>query len=266
MASRLLVFFTLFTTAIFAQPAASSFERLLLPVNVTNAAGAAGSIWSVYGKVYIDSDTAPAFGPIAGCVFPDNPNPPEQLPSCDLGNSPLVRGLYPIGFYPTLSGETPGSYIYADRNGVDKLHLSFYLQNGSGPSIQLPIVREREFSNDTVRILDVPDSVTHRVMLRVYGSTPDTLGDVRVRIIREMYPDPPLVLRDEVLQLTVVQRYLGSLPVRPPYAELSLAAPITEENDTVRFEVTPLKSSLFIWALVSATDNHTQQVILRTPS
>lgn len=240
------------------------FERVLIPVNVTNAPGAGGSLWSVYGKVYIDSEAGLTWGPTDGCVRPGSGSP-ERLPSCDLGNSPLVNGMYPVGFYPTLSGETPGTYIYLSREDRDKLQFAFFIRNGSEPGIQIPVVREEDFSNRMVRILDVPDRTTHRLMLRVYGADPDTLGAVRVRIVREQYPDPPTVLHEEVLDLTVVQRYFGGAPVRPPYAQLSFAAPLTSEDDTVRFELTPLSSTLRIWAFVSATDNRTQQVILRTP-
>jgi hypothetical protein len=166
-------------------------------------------------------------------------------------------------------GRITGSRGEADRLVLQS--ISLFLQLSGGVPLQIPVVREREFLEE-IQLLDVPDRSQHRLMVRVYGSEPDRLGMVRVRVFTANFPEAEQLLVDQLLELRVVQRYYihrGTdsfrLPTRPPYAELYFGAPLTETDDSLRIEVTPQTDNLRIWAMASVTANVGHRVTLRTP-
>lgn len=239
-------------------------ERVLLPITVRSLPGAYGTSWTTDLWVRVATDDqpvfiAPLFRYVPGCESP-----------CTVGpNGPtLAPYAYPIDFYPTRPGETSGSLMYLQSALSDDVHLSLRLTNGtgSGPT-ELPVVRERFFTNKTVHILGVPLGTSSRATLRVYGVDPDRLGSVRVQVFSE---DPQnTLLLDTVLSLSATQVFSTNaewnLPLRPPEGEMSLTG-ISQTTRGARIEISAIDPGLRIWGFVSITDNATQTVSLRTPS
>lgn len=156
----------------------------------------------------------------------------------------------PLGVFPTRPGDPGGAFVCVERAFVERLSLSLYLQHGDDVPQHIPVVPEREFHSE-VPLIDVPDRAYHRLMLRVYGSDPEVPASVRVQVVQRYYA------------------HHGSTPfrlaTRPPYAERFFGVPLTVGNDTLRLEITPLTEGVRVWAMVSVTNNTTQQVTLRVP-
>jgi hypothetical protein len=241
-------------------------ERVLLPVTVRNAPGAFSTIWTTDLWVRIDTGgqnvlIAPLL-PVTACD-----------PPCPDGFGPVLAPYsYPIDFYRTHSGETTGSIIYVQRTLSDEVHFSLRLSNGRVNAIpaELPIVRERYFTSNTVHILGIPLTQTSRTLLRVYGIDPQVIGGVRVRVFSEDSGVTNTLLLDTILPLTVTQTTytsgLGSFPLRPPFAQLAMNAAIGGTFTGVRVELAPVDPTLRIWGFASVTSNDSQEVKLRTPS
>jgi hypothetical protein len=235
-------------------------ERVLLPVTVSGVNGAFGSKWSTKGMIFIDvapPETQYVF-PLEGCEFP----------SCE----PIVGAAgrrAPLGFFPTIEGEPSGSLLYVQRSISDRVFVSLRLEQGTnGPSISLPVVRERDFFMQRFQIIDVPDAgPSHRLTLRVYGIRPELIGQIRVRIFGISDTD---AVRDDIFTLSShPHNYTTasfSVGIRPPSFDVQYYLPVSfPPSPTLRFEIEPLTTEMPIWAFVSITDNATQEVSLRVP-
>jgi len=240
-------------------------ERALVPITVNDARGAFGTVWNSEIRTYRDVNQSVAIYP-EGC--PWSVPIGDNLYPCDNPHADYPFEVRRVGFFPTQPGETQGAFLYVDRALRAHLSLSL-LVTGGGLPVQVPVVWEDEFTGGVVQLIGVPDVHGQRITLRVYGSDPELLGTVRIRVIAEPGQN---VLDERVVPLTVVQRYYSQttviqrLPLRPPFAQIEFPGPFTEQADTVHFEITPLTPNLRIWAFASITDNVTQQVVLRTPS
>jgi hypothetical protein len=253
-----------------AQTFPPPMEKVLLPITVQSAPGAIGSTWTSYARVYDRAlDRSAVIIPFDSC---DEPDLGDELPTCDSPSGPTKPPrVFPLGFQPARPADTQGAITYVERSRAEDVHISLFLQLSGGVPLQIPVVREREF-RDEIQLLDVPDYSQHRLMIRVYGSEPDRLGMVRVRVFTSNFPQAEQLLVDQLLELRVVQRYYvrrGTdsfrLPTRPPYAELYFGAPLTEADDSLRIEITPQTDNLRIWAMASVTANVGHRVTLRTP-
>jgi hypothetical protein len=238
-------------------PPLPDMERILLPITVINAPGAFGSSWSSQGSQFRDVDQS---------VFVL----PSCEPPCDDPGGPTSQHTFGIDFFRTRPGETTGSIMYVERAFAADVYLSLMLREAStGETVELPVVREGSFITHKFQILDVTNPAPgKRITLRVYGIDPDVLGRVEVRVFVE---GTEQLARDDIYDLQVVQRIYSnpagtySVPVRPPVAEISYYAPLTDAPYLLRFEIEPLTPGMAIWGFVSVTDNATQHVTLRTP-
>jgi hypothetical protein len=246
------------------------YERALLPITVRDVAGAYGSVWNTELWIKVD-DSASRFIAI-------DPLSPAKGYRSDPGGfidpwGPVIAPYaYPINFYRTQPGQTPGSLIYVSQPESDEVHFSLRLSNGKPDSnpVELPVVRERYFTTSTLHILGIPLTTSGRAMLRIYGIDPSKTGSVRVKAFLDDGITNGMVL-DAVVPLTVVQKFdvnpgRDPLPIRPPAAELNLSTLLAATPFPGRLEITPVDPTLRLWAFVSITDNLRQDVVLRTPN
>jgi hypothetical protein len=236
-------------------------ERWLLPITAREAHGAFGTVWSTELWMRIDA------GGEAVWVAPSFADSPCE-DQCPIGGGPPDDAAFKIGFLRTRAGEHPGSLLYVEEVNADDVHASLRLiESSRGNVLQLPVVREREFTTRRVHILGIPIESRSRALLRIYGIDPAATGEVRVRVFREdQGPDFNRLLLDRTLPFTVMQRIYTagpfSYPVRPPYAQLDLQ---TVQDGMVRVELSSLDPTLRLWGFVSITENDTQRVTLRVP-
>ena len=241
-------------------------ERVLLPLTVKNAPGAFGTQWTTELWLRLDTTRPSVF--IMPLFARSNCDPP-----CPLPGGPLENASFPVDFFKTAPGELPGSLLYVQQDAIDDLFISLRLLEVSGfystPTLQLPVVRERDFSSRRIHILGIPGRPGLRGLLRVYGIDPDVTGDVRVAAFREEGGQFNQLLFDMTVPLTVVQREYAAGPfrvrVRPPVAQLDLSWLIPVDVTLYRLEITPVSPGLRIWGFASVTDNATQEIVLRTP-
>jgi hypothetical protein len=239
-------------------------ERVLLPITVTDAPGAYGTRWS--SELWFRTETQGAVYPVIGMSACD--------PPCPDGTVIPENSSHQSDFFRTHAGETSGMLLYVDKARSSGVHISLRLNETSGLyrvlPLQLPVVREREFTTGTVHILGIPVTADNRPRLRVYGIDPALAGNVRVRIFAEDPELPQQLLGDRVIALTAVPKTYGfanyTFDLRPPVAELDLAALLPGHVGMVRLEITPVTPGLSIWGFVSLTDNLTQAITLRTPN
>lgn len=239
-------------------------ERALLPITVRDAAGAYGTRWTT--ELWSRSEDGPAgFYPFLAPSFCDPPCPePAVFPD---------DSSYQLDFFRTHPGESDGMLLYINKNRLLSTHISLQLNETSGrykfTPLQLPVVRERDFTTRTVHIPGVPAGNGSRVTLRVYGIDPALPGEVRIRMFSEDPPLPQMIVLDRVISLSAVplvyQFDVYSFDLRPPVAVLDLTPLIPGGLGRVRMELTPATPKLAIWGFVSLTDNATQAITLRTP-
>jgi hypothetical protein len=149
----------------------------------------------------------------------------------------------------------------------------FEISRGAQPlGVDVPVVHEDQFLRTTTYLLGLPGGAKVRTSLRIYdprregNRNPETT--VLVEILR---PDTPLTNSGTVvaaLPITTVTPPFSYGGLAPGYAaiyDLAAAFPAIAELDYFHIRLTPIKSGTEFWAMASATDNETQQVVLITP-
>jgi hypothetical protein len=217
------------------------FERVLVPISVGSVPGAYGTVWST--ELYYRNNLTEnvVIWPLARADW----YPP-------IGQTvPL-----PVGQFPA---DAPGTIIFVGRNGGDKVQFDLRIFNRANHEdswgTKIPVVREQEFRT-TINIINVPTAPDFRSALRVYAlpaEDPLTEG-VRVRIYSH-YED---LLVDTEMTLRGWPRYAGILSLTDAFPEI-------RQEDRVRIEVEAVNPAAKIWAFVSVTSNHTQNVAIVSP-
>lgn len=240
-------------------PNPSLFERVLVPL-MFEGPGGFGSLWTTELRIFnrgffaidpLNQFNIPCQGPY-GC--------PPRIPA----NAVLRVGVPELlqwnhGYVLAVPREVSGDLAYG-------LHIRDLSRTSEGWGTEVPVVRESEMSG-TVTLLDVPLEERYRRTLRIYGL--DAIDGSEVT----------LTWRDDhgfSATQNVVLRTLGRcelavpcwlpepagaiLPLEPPYPANM------EAGERVRLEIAarnPLGAK--IWAMVSLTNNETQQVTTITP-
>jgi hypothetical protein len=252
----------------------SGFDKLLLPLDPTAAAsGALGT------RYEMGLDVAPAspvrfypahslLDPTIGTFSPDPTEPGEiavQVP-----------------------GSAAGRLLYVEKGRVDDLDPQEWLRTTPagtpgylGHWTAVPVVRERDFRTGPIVFAKVPspyvyldDQVVrtgyaqYRNLLRLYDV--DNRGDVVVRVrISDLAFGIPETLSDTVVTLS---RREGSDPSQPYHAELPIdpiCHPFSQHTPcaggTMRITVESMTTGARYWAMLSLTNNFTQEVTLFWP-
>jgi hypothetical protein len=221
----------------------SDFERVLIPVSVSNVAGAYGSLWSTE-MWYRNNGNAPvAIFPLAVSDFVPAVGQTSRLPVF----------MLPAG--------APGQIVFVERQGAENVQFDLRLFNRADPAAswgtKLSVVREQEFRS-SVDLISVPTSSAFRSALRVYA-LPDVnvaTDDVLVRIYSEAVGEP--LLASFSTPLNGAQPYAAVLSLADAFPEIRQA-------DRVHVHVESMTGKLKIWAFVSVVSNTTQNVSLVTP-
>jgi hypothetical protein len=225
-----------------AQTGPTHLERVLVPISVGSVPGAYGTVWSTELWYRNNSTENVTVWPLAIA---------DWYPGIGL-TVPL-----PIGNFPA---DAPGQIIFVGKNGGDKVQFDLRIFNRANPEdswgTKIPVVREHEFRT-TVSIINVPTAPDFRSALRIYAlpTDEDPTEVVRVRIY-SIYED---LLVDTELTLRGWPRYAGILSLTDTFPEIRQA-------DRVWIAVEAVNPAAKIWAFVSVTSNHTQNVAIVTPN
>jgi hypothetical protein len=163
---------------------------------------------------------------------------------------------------------TPGSavraaFIYVPNESVDAIEFGLRVRDVSRQSdswgTEVPVVREDRAFQRPFDLLNVPLPARFRQTLRVYGFD-KTGGSVRV----QYYDTTGRMLKEFLLPL---------LPPRsddiftPGYLQFDQFAQVPELAgvERIRVRVSPTDASQRLWAMISVTNNVTQELTMITP-
>ncbi|MGH7927819.1 MAG: hypothetical protein ACREQV_08505 [Candidatus Binatia bacterium] len=243
-------------------PQAQASERFLVPIYLPGAIpGAFGSQWVSELQILNTGDSQAVienYGP--GCTFP--PCAPALLPPGISIPGTSVRDLVVNGI--------PGALLFVESQFADQLVFQLRARDISRSTESwgtwFPVVHESA-AGETIHLLDIPVKPQFRTMLRVY-SFADTVGQsARVRVFGTdpelLFPYP--MTPDPLLAEFVLPLRTGT-SAQPAYAEYFDLTEFADDGDwsAVRVEVTA-ETSLPIWAMVTITNNETQEVTAVMP-
>jgi hypothetical protein len=223
-------------------------EPVLLPIAIDSLPGANGSRWSTEIWVHNDADHAvpidPEYCSFIGSYFPCS-GPVTRIAA---HSSTRLTGRG--------SADYPYERLFPPVQDVDSLHFSILVRevskDANGPATEIAAVRERELRNGRVVLPGVANDSRYRANLRVYsaaGQIVVSIGDaatgqiLATREVRRIVPT-------DIDNFSLVEMH-----------DL-LAAPELRGHDRVDVIV---QTGDHLWALLTLTDNVTQQVMTFTP-
>jgi hypothetical protein len=229
-------------------------EHVLVPIRANQVPGAHGSLWHSSLTITNHSETTVT---VAG------------IDSCGLGLC-MDPSLPPDA---TATPRFYHEYITMACEDVAKLDISLRVRDLSraldtwGTSI--PVVYERDVHRGgVISITDIPNSPEFRSLLRIYAVERGTREQVHVTFFAvPQNREPEDAVSDEPLMEFEVM--LEPQPLRPfttpGLAEIPLQTiPELQDADVVRVEIVG-RDGVGFWAMVSATNNHTQHVTMLLP-
>ena len=237
------------------------FVKVMVPVGKTRQTGAFDTIWRLDSWVFNSSEQRITIS--------------HGRPVCPImcaGGRPSVppRRLDPLELIPNVGSITPnGFFVYFPRAHEKDLtfHVRMVLetQDGDVPSVEVPIVHERDFRTAPIVLIEVPNSAERRVMLRVYESTGGPRTVARIRVFASSGIE---ILSERVVSLSRGTVGGDEFPMYSGVAQMPLSdlIDLSTAPEQLRIEVTgESPEDLPIWAFASITENDTQHVTLITP-
>lgn len=253
-----------------AARADDDFTRFLVPVVAQNIPGAFGSSWTADTWFHYAGTSEGFMTPTPFCF---------GIQCTDTW--PLQPGLAPGRFERTYPGEL-AVLVHVDRlHAADVQFVSRIRDVSRGArwaGTAVPVIREDAMATGPLRLLNVPIDPLFRNTLRIYA-LPDLLeGEVEVRYYRlpvfggtgvdlsvvllhtqrVRLADSPGNAIPRLVGAPVLFPLIGQVANLQDFPELAAAGAIW-------IEIVPLTPGLRFWAMVSITNNETQQVTLVTP-
>ncbi len=246
---RLLV---VIATVLATIPASAQSTRVLVPIVATSASGAFDSLWT---------SEAEAFNNSAVPVLILYPHRCDT--ECGAG---VVFGLAEGGDLHVTSGSTvPAAFIYVPNESIDAVEFGLRVRDVSRQidswGTEVPVVRENRAFQRSFDLLNVPLPVRFRQTLRIYDFEDRAGSGVHVQFF-DMVTGRPL--KDFQLAMLAPQ---SNDVFTPEYAQLDQfgQAPELAGIDRIRVRISPTNATQRLWAMVSVTNNVTQELTMITP-
>jgi hypothetical protein len=184
------------------------------------------------------------------CSFDKAPHTEERLLNLSLGN-------------------VPANILHIPVAGAAGISFSLRLFDDSDPtsSLELPVVRERDFRTSRVSLLHIPVNDHSRVDLRLYDPRDLDGNRVKVQIASEETGEV-LAEFDTGLNGQSLRDTPDPFPSNPGYVQMGRLAdlfPAIRTATSIRITITPLTDGMEFWAMASVTDNQTNRISLYTP-
>jgi hypothetical protein len=241
------------------------YVQYLIPVAGNNTSGSNGSLWTTELTIHNPRDKElTIIGDVcSGLPFLTPPCAPSFTLPAGISSK--------IDLTPRQGSEGVFLYVPKDLNyGPTPMTLRVRDLTKSAVSFgtEIPIVRTTEFAQ-LVIITDVPADVRHRATLRIYNAN-EYPRDVVMRVYTLEGQQP---IEERAVKLDgIVPIVFNPTPLHPGYAQIDPLTPaVRAAAERVRIEIfDPLASIVSpppppLWALVSITNNDTQQVTTITP-
>jgi hypothetical protein len=251
MKAGILIVMLLLTPLLLAQE--GNVITFLVPVNAPEPTpGAYGTTWITELWVHNGNNT-----PVKLADCGDNHTIPG-LP-CETDRHP--PGVTQPAFPHEVHWAFPALLFHVGKDEAARLVLSsrlFELSRLTQPvGVEVPVVREDRFFTTETRFIAIPSSPDLRAALRVYDPRRKIGSSVRVAAIST----EGVVLAERVLPFVYRERVVPGMAVVADLAALFSEIRFVERYD---IRITPLQDLGEYWALVSVTDNDTQQVFTIT--
>ena len=259
---RLLCCFLLAAAAV-ARANQPPLERFLVPIYLADTVeGAFASRWASELRI-LNTGTNDAWVVNLGSMNPTG----------FFSTAPLRPGVEMAGLrlHNASSVENPGAILLVVSPFVDQLVFQARVRDTSrgaeGWGSWVPVVRESGVSFGPVHLLNVPLDDRYRQMLRVYDFDRRPGRAVRVRVFATR-PDAQFPAEADPLltEFVVPLEPIGAV-YQPSYAQVANLArlPALAGYDRVRLSIQP-EGNFKIWAMVSVTNNETQEVTMVVPN
>ena len=243
----------------------STVEHFLVPI-YNGAPGAFGSQWVAELRV-MNTGTAPAaIDNLTDFSGVEPILPPLLLPQASMNASQAIRDV------PGGTG-IQGALLLIQKPVATQFAFQSRVRDVSRDAerwgVAIPIIDESAATTEPIDLLSVPIDPRFRQMLRVYSFDRAPGSQVRVRFYgtstQNRIPNTPdTLLAEAALPLT-----LAVTVSQPSYAELANLAAIPGVAGSgyaeIRVRVEPLQATR-LWAMVSVTNNTTQEVTIITPN
>jgi hypothetical protein len=234
----------------------STYERVLVPIVANGVPGGYGSIWQTMfagfnptGQIIAIKHTLDEF-----CAVPPCLGAPAQ-PHTTFGNEVLTA----------LGHE--GEILFVQVPGAESLQFNLRIFDRAHPraawGAEVPVVRERQVTGETLHLLNVVLDPVSRAALRVYGIN-NRAASVLVRATRTDVPFVEPYEFSVILQSTP-SRAFGTFPSFGIVPDLSGVVPASWTQSQIRLEIAAPPDEK-IWAFVSITNNETQGITISSPS
>jgi hypothetical protein len=226
-------------------------EPVLLPIAIDSLPGANGSRWSTEIWIHNDADHAvpidPEYCSFIGSYFPCS-RPVTRIAA---HSSTRLNGRG--------SADYPYARLFPPVQDVDSLHFSILVRDVSkdanGPATEIAAVRERELNRSGRVVLPgVANDSRYRANLRLYSAA----GQIAVSLADAVTGQVLATRRIERLLPTDFDNF-SLVEMHDP-----LAAPELRGHDRVDVIIQTNQYDR-LWALLTLTDNATQQVMTFTP-
>lgn len=247
-----------------AQPP-DEYTRFLVPVYVPDTPGAYGSLWRVRTWLRYSGSELMRMVPTPFCYAIE----------CTL-RGPVLPGRPSVPFQRLAGFPEPAILVHIQTPHASEVTFESRLQDISrstdGAGTEVPVVREDQIRNAPVYLLNVPIDARFRSMVRVFALPEIPDPEVEIRYFKQ--PDDSGTNLDTNIYLLRVDRV--RLRTRPSTFEWNLYPSLAEvpnvetfselaDQSRIWLEIVPLTTGLRIWALMSITNNDTQQVTIISP-
>ncbi len=234
----------------FTGPIEDGFDRVLLPLFIPPVEGAFGSRFVTELRLGNSNAAIEAtlFGlrplcNVSACIFPDPLDQPYVIPPSEVHTSRQFE----------LTGN-PGAFLYIPKS-APRLHANLRVYDETRSALnfgtEIPVVYDREFSSEPIKLLGVPLDSRFRNTLRIYATAETTVT----------------VFFDDIAQLVTLRP--GENVLDPAYAQMSINGSTGGTVDVTiagqEIQVLPIEPPVRFWAFVSVTNNETQLISTISP-
>jgi hypothetical protein len=259
MSKRIAAFTILALSFTFSAPLHASdhpYEKLLVPIIVHSPVGGAfGSRFVTRLIVHNDSAQAVRVDQVGGHMC--------LIPGCLAWVAP---GTHQPNVWASGLVGGRGAFIWVDSSQMH--HLTFQLRvqdlsrQESTWGTELPILRESDFFDDRLTLIDVPDTENFRQTLRIY----EWEGTPRNPVVMVRFYDQEsgALLRE----LPVVLERFSSSAADASQAQVGFWTDDFADlrpAERLRIVIEPVTPGIRFWAFVSITHNETQHITTITP-
>jgi hypothetical protein len=235
-----------------------AFDPILFPIFSGPVHGLNGSEFRTTATVWnrASNDPVDLYGVDTTCTLIDPPLFPTTPFRLDARGG--LRHLIPD------CSQTPGRVFYVpkgDTSLVASLRVWEVTRQSENHGVEIPVVRRKDFDDQSIALLGVPNDPKFRLTLRVY-SLGDFAGFVIVKILNSgghFINSFPLTLEHD------------DDPFTPNYVSFAAFPPATEIADDELIVLVEIPATAApgptspIWAFMTVTNNETQHITTITP-